>query len=161
MPELPQPGETTRAVLDEAGDAWLMVFAILALALTLAQVRHAVLLTILFSPATAFGCGLLADFSDLLFGFWGTAGLILLPVFALLAKLLMRIAPAAGKWLATQFLLFGAVYPCLAGLDADRQPLYLNLFAFGLLAFIAWLLVKRLSGEAIPEQPPVVPHPAA
>lgn len=147
LPELPQPGETTRAVLNEADDAWLLVFALLALSLTLAQVRHAVLLTILFSTATAFGYGLLADFSDLLFGFWGTAILVLLPLFALLTKLLMRTAPAAGKSLAAQFLLFGVSYPCLAGLDADRQSLYLNLFAFGLLAFIAWLLVKNLPGE--------------
>jgi hypothetical protein len=159
LPELPQPGETTRAVLNKADDAWLLVFAILALSLTLAQVRHAVLLTILFSTATAFGYGLLADFSDLLFGFWGTAVLVLLPIFALLATLLMRIAPTTGKWLAAQFLLFGVVYPCLAGLDADRQPLYLDLFAFNLLAFVAWLLVKNLPGGKFPEQASVVTNP--
>jgi hypothetical protein len=29
LPELPQPGQTTRAVLNEASDAWLFVFAVL------------------------------------------------------------------------------------------------------------------------------------
>jgi hypothetical protein len=155
LPQLPQPGETTRAVLNETDNAWLLVFAVLALSLTLARVRHAVLLTILFSTATAFGYGLLADFSDLLFGFWGTAALVLLPLFAVFAKLLMRCAPAAGKGLAAQFLLFGVVYPCLAGLDNDRQSLYLNLCALGFLAFTAWLLVKNLADEKIPAPPAV------
>jgi hypothetical protein len=161
LPQLPQPGETTRAVLNQTDDAWLLVFAVLALSLTLANVRHAVLLTILFSTATAFGYGLLADFSDLLFGFWGTAALVLLPLFALLAGLLVRIAPATGKWLAAQFLLFGVVYPCLAGLDDDRQSLYLNLCALGFLAFTAWLHVKNLAHEKIPVAPAVAVNLAA
>ena len=155
LPQLPQPGETTRAVLDETEDAWLLVFAVLLLSLTLASVRHAVLLTILFATATAFGYGLLANFSDLLLGFWGTAILILLPLFALLAKLLKRAAPGIGKWLSVQFLLFGVLYPCVAGLDSDRQPLYLNLCALTYLSFTAWLLVKRLADEKIPEPSPV------
>jgi hypothetical protein len=155
LPQLPQPGETTRAVLDETEDAWLLVFAVLLLSLTLASVPHAVLLTILFATATAFGYGLLANFSDLLLGFWGTAILILLPLFALLAKLLKRAAPGIGKWLSVQFLLFGVLYPCVAGLDSDRQPLYLNLCALIYLSFTAWLLVKRLADEKIPAQPPV------
>jgi hypothetical protein len=161
LPQLPQPGETTRAVLDETDDAWLLVFAVLALSLTLANVRHAVLLTILFSTAAAFGYGLLADFSDLLLGFWGTAILILLPMFLLLAKLLTRAAPAAGKGLAAQFLLFGVIYPCVAGLDNDRQSLYLNLCALGFLAFTAWLLVKNLAQEKIPAPAQAATVPAA
>lgn len=147
LPELPQPGETTRAVLYEIEDAWLLVFTILLLSLTLASIRHAVLLTILFATATAFGYGLLADFSDLLFGFWGMAILILLPLFALLAKLLMRAAPEIGKWLAVQFLLFGIIYPCAAGLDSNRQSLYLNLCALAFLSFTAWLLARRLAKD--------------
>jgi hypothetical protein len=157
LPQLPQPGETTRAVLNETDDAWLLVFGVLALSLTLANVRHAVLLTILFSTATAFGYGLLADFSDLLFGFWGAAALVLLPLFLLLAKLLVRIAPAAGKWLAAQFLLFGVIYPCLAGLDDDRQSLYLNLCALVFLTFIARLLVKNLAGESTRQNSELTP----
>jgi hypothetical protein len=153
LPQLPQPGETTRAVLNDADDAWLLVFAVLALSLTLANVRHAVLLTIFFSTATAFGYGLLADFSDLLLGFWGTAIFVLLPLFAGLATLLMRTAPAVGKGLAAQFLLFGVVYPCLAGLDGARQSLYLNLGAFSFLSFTAWLLVKNLAAEKFPAPP--------
>jgi len=150
LPQLPQPGETTRAVLNQTDDAWLFVFAVIALSLTLANVRHAVLLTVLFTTATAFGYGLLAGFSDLLLGFWGTAIFILLPLFALLARLLTRIAPLAGKWLALQFLLFGVIYPCLAGLDSDRQALYLNLCALLFLSFTAWLLVKNLVDEPVP-----------
>ena len=150
LPQLPQPGETTRAVLNEVDDAWLFVFALLALSLTLAGVRHAALLTILFTTAAAFGYGLLAGFSDLLFGFWGTAILVLLPLFALISKLLMRAAPHMGRWLAYQFLLFAAVYPCLAGLDPDRQSLYLNLCALVFLAFTARLLVKNLINDNTP-----------
>jgi branched-subunit amino acid transport protein AzlD len=131
-------------VLNQTDDAWLFVFGVLALSLTLAGTRHAVLVTILFATATAFGYGLLASFSDLLFGFWGTAILVLLPLFALLAHLLRRAVPALGRWLAAQFLLFAVIYPCLAGLDWDRQTLYLNLCALTFLAFTSWLLVKNL-----------------
>jgi hypothetical protein len=150
LPQLPQPGETTRAVLYEIEDAWLFLFAILLLSLTLAAIRHAVLLTILFATAAAFGFGLLADFSDLLFGFWGTAILILLPLFLLLALLLKRTAPEIGKKLAGLFLLFGVVYPTVAGLDSSRQSLYLNLCALAFLSFTAWLLVKNLIKEKSP-----------
>jgi hypothetical protein len=159
LPELPQPGAITCAVLENTGDAWLCVFAIVALSLTLSGTRHAVLLTVLFSSATAFGYGLLAGFSDLLFGFWGTAVLILLPLFALLAILLMRVAPRSGKWIASQFLLFAIVYPCIAGLDNDRQSLYLNLCALEFLSFTAWLLVKYL-GEKAPSTEVVAMNPA-
>jgi hypothetical protein len=161
LPELPQPGETTRAVLNETDDAWLFVFAVLVLSLTLASIRHAVLLAILFATATAFGYGLLADFSDLLFGFWGTAVLILLPFFLLLASLLKRAAPEIGKWLAVQFLLFGVFYPCITGLDSNRQSLYLNLCALAFLSFTAWLLVKNLAGEKIPAKEAVAMNPTA
>jgi len=147
LPQLPQPGATTRAVLDKTGDAWLLTFAVLTLSFTLAGARHAALLAILFSVATAFGYGLLAGFSDLLFGFWGTAILILLPLFGVLAILLMRSIPQAGKWIAAQFLLFSVVYPCIAGLDITRQSLYLNLCALEFLVFISWLLVKYMANE--------------
>jgi hypothetical protein len=147
LPELPQPGATTCAVLNETDDAWLLVFAILSLSFTLVGARYAVLLAIVFSTATAFGYGLLGDFSDLLFGFWGTAVVVLLPLFGLLAYLLMRAVPSAGKWIAGQFLLFGILYPCLAGLDGDRQSLYLNLLSLEFLAFIAWLLIKHLAAD--------------
>jgi hypothetical protein len=159
LPELPQPGATTCAVLGEIGDAWLFVFAVLGLSFTLSGTRHAVLLAVLFSSATAFGYGLLADFSDLLLGFWGTAVLVLLPLFALLAVLLMRATPRNGKWIAAQFLLFAIVYPCVAGLDSDRQSLYLNLCALEFLSFTAWMLVNYLS-EKIPPQEVMAMKPA-
>ena len=145
LPSLPQPGATTNAVLGEVERAWLLSFAMIVLTLSLLLVRHYVLIAILFGAATAFAYGLLGDFSDLLFGFWGTAGLILIPFLAGLAKLLTRVASgAATKLLAGQFLTVAIVYPCAAGLDPDRQALYLNLCAVGFLAFIAWLSVTRL-----------------
>ncbi len=161
LPQLAQPGETTRAVLNQTENAWLLVFAALALSMAIANVRHAVLLTILFVTGTAFAYGLLADFSDLLFGFWGTFVLVLLPLFTLCAGLLLRVTPTAGRGLAAQFLLLGVVYPCVAGLDANHQPLYLNLCALGLLLFSAWLLRQRLADENPQTQPLVsTPKPA-
>ena len=98
--------------------SWLLIFALLALGFTVASVRHAVLLTLLFAAATALGYGLLGDFSDLLFGFWGTAVLILLPIFLLLARLLRKAVPGpTGRLMAFQFLAYGILFPCLAGLD--------------------------------------------
>ncbi|MDB6123193.1 MAG: hypothetical protein JWQ71_2186 [Pedosphaera sp.] len=70
LPTLPQPGETTKAVLGETERSWLLIFAMLVLGLTLASVKHAVLISLLFGAGTALGYGLLGDFSDLLFGFW-------------------------------------------------------------------------------------------
>ncbi len=97
------------------------------------------------------------DFNDLLFGFWGTAGLVLLPLFLVLAALLTRVLRnGAGKLLAAQLVLFGIVYPCLAGLDGERQSLYLNLCALLLLAFTAWQVVKRVSTDSPVSERPLV-----
>ncbi len=148
LPSLPQPGEMTNAVLGETERAWLLVFAMLALTLTLAQVRHAVLISVLFGTATAFVYGLLGDFSDLLFGF--PAVLILIPLLLLLAKLLTRVTGGTAiKALALQFLIIGILYPCAAGLDSGRQSLYLNLCATGFLGFTAWVLVTRLWNRSV------------
>lgn len=140
LPTLPQPGATTNAVLAEVERGWLLIFAMLVLGLTLAGADRAPLLSILFAAGSACAYGLLGDFSDLLFGFWGTAALILLPMFLLLAWLLLRVAPTFGKGLAIQLLLFGILYPSVAGLDADRQTLYFNLCALIFLALAAWQL---------------------
>ena len=122
----------------------------LALTLTLAQVRHAVLISILFATATALAYGLLGDFSDLLFGFVGTACLILIPLFVVLAMLLTRVTGGAAiKALALQFLVIAILYPCAAGLDSDRQTLYLNLCAAGSLAFTAWVLAACLRNRSM------------
>ncbi len=147
-------------MLNETERAWLLISALLALTFTLAAVPHAVPLTILFSTAVAFGYGLLADFSDLLFGFWGTAALILLPMFLLLAWLLMRAAQQMGRWLAAQLLLFGVVFPCVAGLDASRAMLYLDLCGLVFLGFVAWLLVKRLEQPESQLPPATAASPA-
>jgi len=150
LPSLPQPGEMTNAVLGETERAWLLIFAMLALTLTLAQVRHAVLISILLGAATALAYGLLGDFSDLLFGFVGTAVFILIPLLLMLAKLLTRVTGGAAiKALALQFLIVAVLYPCAAGLDAGRQTLYLNLCAVGSLAFTAWVLTTRLRDRAV------------
>jgi len=150
LPALPQPGEITNAVLGETERAWLFIFAMLALTLTVAQVRHTVLLTILFGAATAFAYGLLGDFSDLLFGFVGTAVLIMIPFLLVLAKLLTRLTTGVAiKALALQFLIVGILYPCAAGLDAGRQTLYLNLCAVDSLVFTAWVLASRLWNQSV------------
>jgi hypothetical protein len=148
LPTVPQPGETTRAVLSEVERGWLLVFTTLILGLTLARASHGVLLSVLFSTAGACVYGMLGDFSDILFGFWGTASLILLPTFFLLAWLLLRFAPPGiAKVLAFQWVLFGIAYPCIAGLDSNRQSLYLDLSALAFLAFASWQLFKSLSGN--------------
>jgi hypothetical protein len=55
-------------------------------------------------------------------------------------------------------LIFGIVYPSVAGLDSNRQSLYLNLGALAFLSFTAWLLVKNLMKEKLP---PPARHQAA
>jgi hypothetical protein len=148
LPSLPQPGATTSAVLAEVERGWLLIFGMLVLGLTLAGATHAVLLSVLFGAATACAYGLLGDFSDLLFGFAGTAALVFLPMFFILAWLLKRVAPlTAGKLLALQLLLFGILYPSLAGLDNERQALYFNLAAVVFLALAAWQLMRNSSGK--------------
>ena len=152
LPSLPQPGELTNAVLGETERAWLLLFAMLALTLTLAQVRHAAVISILFGAATAFAYGLLGDFSDLLFGLLGTTVLMLIPLLLGLARLLTRVSNSTTiKALALEFLIVGILYPCAAGLDSGRQTLYLNLCAVGSLGFTAWLLASRLRNRS-PEQ---------
>lgn len=154
FPTPPQPGEITNAVLGETERSWLLIFALLVLGLTITSARHAVLISLLFGAATALGYALLGDFSDLLFGFWGTAALILLPAFILLAWLLYKLLRGLnGRLMAGQLLLYGILLPCLAGLDAERQSLYLNICAGLFLAFTAWLLLKP--GEETKETQPV------
>jgi len=143
---LPQPGAATNAVLGEIERGWLLIFAMLILGFSLASASHAVLLSVLFGAATACGYGLLADFSDLLFGFWGTAALILIPLFAFLAVFLRKFVQArTSRLLAFELILFGIVYPCIAGLDSERQTLYFNLSALIFLAFAAIQLAQRLN----------------
>jgi hypothetical protein len=148
LPTPPQPGAATNAVLAEVERGWLLIFAMLVLGLTLAGASHAPLLSILFAAGCACAYGLLADCSDFLFGFWGTAVLVLVPMFLLLAWLLRRVAPACGNRLAFQLLLFGILYPSLAGLDAPRQTLYFNLCALTFLALAAWQWAGRF-GQVI------------
>ncbi len=174
LPTLPQPGATTSAVLAEVERGWLLIFAMLVFGLTLAvvydrrpipqadrrasqdaevigcpcgrRVAIGALLSVLFAAATACIYGLMGDFSDFLFGFWGTAAFILLPMFVFLAWLLARTAPASGRLLALQLLLFGILYPSVAGFDTERQTLYFNLCGLAFLALAAWQLFRRLGG---------------
>jgi hypothetical protein len=150
LPALPQPGAETSAVLAEVERGWLLIFAMLVLGLTLAESKYAVLFSILFAAATACFFGLLADCSDLLLGFWPTAALVLLPMLVFLAWLLTKIVPRPfSNLLAIQLLLFGIVYPAVAGLDSDRQTLYFNLSALVFLAIAAWQLSRRLGATTI------------
>jgi len=41
-----------------------------------------------------------------------------------------------------ELLLFGAVYPCLAALDADHETLYLNICASIFLTIAAWMIMQ-------------------
>ena len=54
--------------------------------------------------------------------------------------------------LALQLLLFGIVYPCVAGLDGERQTLYFNVCAVVFLALAALQLARRLGGNMIPAE---------
>jgi hypothetical protein len=145
LPTLPQPGATTNAVLGESERGWTMIAALLLLGMTLAKVRYAPLIGLLFASALALGFGVLGDFSDLLFGFWGTVLIVFLPLLLCLAWFVQRIVDGwTGQWLAALLLVFGLIYPTAAGLDAGRQSLYLNLCGFLFLIFTARQLANEL-----------------
>lgn len=145
LPKVAQPGATTNAVLQEVERGWLLTFAALLLTLTLCNIGFPALITVLFASATALASGLMSDVSDLAFGVWGAAAIIFLPLFGVLAALLPRLLPGPpGKLLALQLILYAALYPIVAGLDADRQSLYLNLCAVVLLTFTAWQIRSRV-----------------
>ncbi len=149
LPTLPQPGAMTNAVLGEAERGWMLMVATLLLTLTLAEVRQGALLGVMFAAAMALAFGVLGDFSDLLFGFWGTAVIVFLPLLVVLAGMAKRIVgDVAGKILGGLLLVFGLVYPAAAGLDAERQSLYLNVCGFLFLAFTAWQLADELRSSS-------------
>jgi len=160
LPALPQPGETTSAVLEEVERGWLLLFAAMVLGLACSPIAHPVLLMVLFATASACGYGLLGDLSDVTFGFWGAALLVLVPLFFLLAWLLARFANGMGKMLAFELVLFGVVYPILAGLDNDRQGLYLNICAFVFLFVAARQLIGRFNQIDDGKQPELALAPA-
>jgi hypothetical protein len=144
LPNLSQPGETTGAVLAEAEKGWVLLFAAVILGLTLAGGRGAVLVGVLVGCAVALGYGLLGDLSDTFLGFWRTSISILIPLLIALGWLTSRCLPTLeGKLVGLELLLFGAIYPCLAGLDANRETLYLNVSAFIFLAIAAWMILQR------------------
>ena len=149
LPTLPQPGATTNAVLGEAERGWMLIAAVMLLTLTLAEVRHSAVLAALFTSAAALAFGVLGDFSDLLFGFWGTALIVFLPALLVLAWFARRlVGGTTGRILGALLLLFGAIYPTAAGLDEVRQSLYLNICGILFLAFTAWQLADELRGPS-------------
>jgi hypothetical protein len=159
LPTLPQPGATTNAVLGEAERGWTMITALLLLGMTLAKVRHAALLGVMFASALALGFGVLGDFSDLLFGFWGAALIVFLPLLVLLAWFVRRVVgDQTGTLLAALLLTFGLIYPMAAGLDAARQSLYLNICGGLFLAFTARQLADEL--RVSPAEPDGKTQPA-
>jgi len=147
LPSLPQPGETTSAVLGHTLAAWGLLFAALVLCLTLAGVRHATLVSLFGGALLALGYGLLADTSDLLWGFWPSAVVVLVPLFAGVCILVTRALPGReGKLLAGALVLFGLIYPCAAGLDAERVTLYDDLAGLAFLGLAGVMLRRRLGG---------------
>ena len=88
--------------------------------------------------------------SDTFLGFWGTAILMLIPllVAARLVDGCSCLPATEGKLVAVELLLFGAIYPCLAALDANRETLYLNVSAFIFLAIAAWMIAQRTGNPA-------------
>jgi hypothetical protein len=159
LPTPPQPGATTNAVLAEVERGWLLLFAMLVLGMILAGVEHGVLLCVLFASGTACVWGLVGDLSDLLFGFWPTAILVLIPTYLFLAWLLTRVvASSSSKVLALQLMLYGIIYPAAAGLDSSRQTLYFNICALTFLALAAWQLVRLLGWGGSSTQP--LPNPS-
>lgn len=151
LPALPQPGEKTNSVLGETDRAWLLALAMLLLTLTLSGAANPVILSLLFAATAAFAYGLVSNFSDLLFGFWGTAAAILLPMFIALIIFILRATPSTvARRIAFQLILFGLIYPCLAGFDAERQSLYLNLCFVLFLTFAAPLLIRPIWNPATP-----------
>jgi hypothetical protein len=168
LPALPQPGATTTAVLEEAERGWMLVVATLFLTLALGQVKHASFIGTLFAIATALIFGLLGDCSDLLLGFVGATLLVVLPLLLFLAFSIRRIIGGKrGNLAAVLMLVFALAYPAAAGLDGERQSLYLNICGFLFLAVAAWqwaqdLRVSWTDSEASPElTQPAVPLPAA
>jgi len=139
-----QPGKTTNAVLAETPTAWTLLFAATIYCLSLSGIRRAVLFEILVGAAAVFAYGLLGNFHDIAFGFWGSAIIVLVPPFAVLAWLLTTVVGGlAGKFLAAELILFGILYPSAAGLDAAHQTLYLNVCAVVLLAITTWQIIQR------------------
>jgi hypothetical protein len=136
-----QPGRTMNAVLGETSTAWTLLFAGMVSGLTLASVRRAALLSVFIGALVGFAYGLLGNFHEIVFGFWGAGAVVLLPVFGLLAWLVTRtVDGAAGKLLAVELIMFGVLCPVLAGLDGGRQALYLNVCAVLFLVTVAWQL---------------------
>ena len=161
LPTPPQPGATTNAVLAEVERGWLLLFAMLVLGMSLAGVEHAVLFSLLFASGTACVWGLVVDLSDLLFGFWPTAILVLIPAYVFLAWLLTRVVTSpASKALAFQLVLYGVLYPAVAGLDSVRQTLYFNLCTLTFLALAAWQLVRFFGGRRQSARPSPQPSVA-
>jgi hypothetical protein len=144
MPKLEQPGEVTAAVLSEAGKGWVLMFAAVLLGGVLTNHRWSALTSVMIGSAAAFGFGLLGDISESFLGFWGTAAVIALPMFLVLGGLILRTHGHAGKIICAELILFGLVYPCLAGMDSDRQTLYLNLAGLLFLMIAAWLFTNRI-----------------
>lgn len=145
MPRLEQPGETTGAVLAQSANGWLLLVAAVVLSLTLAGLRHPVLVSLIVAVATAFGYGLMAGLSDTVLGFWGTFALVWIPLYGLMNWLIVTAHPTSeGRWLTVQVIAYGIVFPCVAGMDPDRQPLYLNLAAAAFLALLSVQLLRHV-----------------
>ena len=142
LPAPLQPGELTGAVLGEMRKGWVLLFAAVLLGLTLGGQRHAALLATFVGSGAAVATGLLANLSDTPLGFWGALGVIVVPVLVGLAVTLRRAGAGAG--LMVEAAVCGLVYPILAGLDPERELLYLNLVTALFLVSAGGQFVRRM-----------------
>ena len=141
LPQPTQPGELTGAVLYQMRKGWVLLFAAVLLGLTLDGQRHAALLATFVGSGVAVASGLLANFSDTPLGFWGALVLFVVPVFIVLAITLRRIV--TGKVLIAEVIIYGLIYPILAGLDVTREALYLNVVTAVFIVCAGWQFVCR------------------
>jgi hypothetical protein len=144
MPKLDQPGETAADILGEVEVGWVLLFSVMLLGLTLGGLRWSALAAVLMGATTALAYGLAGSLFDTPLGFWGGAAVVILPILAAVCWLVTRLLPGVeGKLFAGCVFLFGVAYPLLAGWDARRDGLYLNLGALMLLGVTAVQLVRR------------------
>jgi hypothetical protein len=149
LPKPEQPGAAAAAILGEVEIGWVLLFAAALLGLTLGESRWPALAAVLLSAGVAMAYGLVSNLFDSPIGFWGAAAVVLMPCFAGVAWLAIRwLRGIEGKLLAGLLVLVGLVYPLVAGLDVERDALYLDLAGLLLLGMAAVQLTKRWASAA-------------
>ncbi len=142
LPRPVQPGAVEARVLREMQKGWGWLFAAAMLALTLGGARMAPVLAVIFAAAVAIGYGLLGSLYETPLGFWLSAVIVLLPIFAGLCWASRKALPGgAGTSLGTLMFIFAGLAPFIAAADDDRKLLYWSLCAVLFLVMAArWTL---------------------